>query len=302
MLIDKIIPLFMIFGIILVLKQKHFFHKQDGQVIGKMLANLVIPSTILNAFSTVTFDKQLFLLPVLGAIVVLCMLGIGFLLSTILDLPRTTRGAFIISFPTLEGGTVGYVLMLAVFGKNGLVPIALFDLGNAFAFFGVIFFVAYSLGKGREKLNLASGLLQLCKSPIIWSFIAGILLNVLHIHMDAFSALVDTISQATLLLIMVMLALEFEPSFATLRLPLLTIMLKTAIGFSIGVAATFLLHIRGVEQIAIIIGASLPASLLTLVFSSENSLDSQFVANLLSMALPCAFLFDIALIYFLGIG
>lgn len=298
----KILPLMLIFGVILFLKNRQVFRKEDGQVVSKILVNLVVPATIINAFSSVVFNRQLFLFPVLGVVVVLSMLGIGYLLSAILNLSGKTKGAFIISFPTLEGGSVGYVFMLAVFGKNGLVPIALFDLGNAICFFGVIFFVAYSLGRGRERFNLATGLLQLGKSPIIWSFGVGILLNILHIHADVISSLIGTVSQATLVLIMVMLALEFELTFTSLRLPLITIFLKTGVGFTIGVVATLLLHVKGVEQMAIVVGASLPASLLTLVYATENDLDSQFVANLLSVALPCAILFDTALVYILGLG
>lgn len=302
MVIEKVIPLFIIFSITLFLKKKEIFQKKDGQLISKVLANMVVPAMIINAFSNVSFTQNLLVLPILGLVVVIAMLGIGYILSAALRLSGKTRGAFIISFPTLEGGTVGYVLMLAVFGQSGLVPIALFDLGNAICFFCVIFFIAYSLGHDKGTFKLTTGVSQLLKSPVIGSFLIGILMNILHIHLDAISSVVNAISPAAQLLIMVTLALEFEPSFSSLQLPILTVLLKTGIGFTLGVGITLLFHITGVEQVAIIIGTSLPSSLLTLMYSSENNLDSQYVANLLSIALPCAFLFDAALIYMLGLA
>jgi predicted permease len=298
-MIENILPLLLIFSSSFFFKKKQIFQKQDGQAISKVLVNIAVPATIVNVLGSATITQRLLLFPLLGIMVVVAMLCIGYALSAVLHLPEKTKEAFIIAFPTLEGGTIGYALMFALFGKDGLVPFALFDLGNAACLFGLIFIIASSLGQGKQQVHPATGLLRLVKSPIIWAFVAGLLMNVFHIHVDALSVLVEMVSPVTLPLIMITLALECEPSFSSFRLSALTVVLKTGTGLLIGIAVTLLLHLRGVEQIAIIVGASLPASLLTLVYSSENNLDSQFVANLLSLAWPCALLFDTAIIVFL---
>lgn len=302
MLVEKIVPLFVIFGVTLFLKRKQVFLKNDGQIISKLLMNIVLPATIVNAFASVTFTPNVLLLPVVGAGIVIILLGIGYLLSIALDTSAKTRRTFFVVFPTLEGGTVAYPLMLAVFGQAGLVPTVLFDVGNALCFFSVIFLIGHTLNRGKGEVALTAGLRELSKSPIIWAFLLGILMNLCHISLPAFSAVVNVISPATQLLIMITLALAFEPSFSALRLPMLTILLKTGIGFSVGVIITLLLHIGGVAQVAIIISACLPPCLLTLIYFSDGKLDGQYIATLLSLALPCAFLFDIGLIYFMGIN
>jgi predicted permease len=76
-------------------------------------------------------------------------------------------------------------------------------------------------------------------------------------------------------------------------------LLKTSIGLLLGWLAAAIFGLDGVERIAVIVASSLPPSMLTLVFAEENKLDTNYVANLLSTALPVALLFFPVLLNFL---
>ena len=98
---------------------------------------------------------------------------------------------------------------------------------------------------------------------------------------------------------MLMLALSLEPSFSFIKLPFTEILLKTTAGLFIGLALSNLFSFSGVERAAVIVGASLPPSFITLIFSQENNLDNKYVANLLSISIPFALIFLSLLVGFL---
>ena len=248
----------------------------------------VLPASVINAFSTATIDSRLLLLPLAGALVVALLLASSFLLAPILGLQGTTRAAFLVSLPTLEIGTIGYAVMSVVFGPSGLVQLALFDLGNALFFFTVVGLLAHALGKHAERFQFTAASMQLLKSPVIWGYLIGFVMNLAHNHIALLSNLLTSIAPALLLLIMMLVALEFEFSWSSLSLPTLTIYLKTAIGITLGCVVAALLGFTGVARIAIVMGSAMPASLCTMVYAKEHSLDTQFVASMLSFALPVA--------------
>lgn len=298
MALEKTLPILLIFAIGLLLKRWGILRKEDGHLMSGLILNVILPATIINALATTTITTRLLLLPLAGILVVATLLALGFILVPILGLEGRTRAAFLISFPTLEIGSVGYAFMVAIYGAGGLTLIALFDLGNALFFFMVIPLLASLFGNPMERFRVSSALMQFVKNPVLWAYGAGFALNVAHIHIALLSNLFSSLSQGLLLLIMLLIAVEFELSFslASLTRPVLAMHLKLCVGVIVGLLISFLLGFSGVEQIAVVLGSSLPASLMTVVYARQNKLDVQFLASMLSIALPIAIGFSSILI------
>lgn len=285
-MLDKTLPLFIIFLIGFGLKKLRLVQKEDGRIISTLLMTILVPATIVNSISTAVIEPRLLLLPLAGLTVVLTLLGIGFLLVPVLGLRGGTKGAFLISFPTLECGSIGYTVMSAAFGAGGLTAIALFDLGNALCFFLIIPVLASLLGQQTEKVRFVTILKRIVSMPLIWAFVLGIILNSAHIHIPIVSNLLSMVAASLVFLMMFLVGLEFEWSFSSLILPGLTMYLKIGIGVGVGVLVSLLFGLTGVQRIAVVLAASLPASLLSIVIAKESKLDGQFVASMLSLALP----------------
>lgn len=285
-MLEKTLPLLLIFLIGFGLKKLKWVQKEDGHIISKLLMTILVPATIINSISTAVIEPQLLLLPLAGIMVALSLLGIGFLLAPLLGLRGGTKGAFLVSFPTMECGTIGYAVMSAAFGTKGLAFIALFDLGNALCFFLVTPVLTSLFGQRTETFRLSTVLKQMVSMPLMWAFAVGLALNVSHVHIAVLSNLLSTVSSSLLFLIMFLVGLEFECSFSSLVLPGLAMYLKIGIGISVGVLVSLFFGFTGVERIAVVLAASLPASLLTIIVAKENRLDGQFVASVLSLALP----------------
>jgi predicted permease len=293
MVFDKTLSLVLIFLTIFFLKKKKILRQQDGGVISTLLLYLIVPASIVTSLSGIVSEPRLWLLPLSGMLVALILLAAGICLSRLLPLPAATRNAFLIAFPTLEGGSIGFALMLSLFGPVGLGRIVLFDLGYAFCLFLLIFPLASFLGTTGPKEKgfcLKTGASRLLKNPIIWSFAFGIGFNLFHIHIELLSEALSTIAQATLVLIMILmgLKLEWKGLMSEAIFPLWAIFVKTAVGSTIGCLLVWMFGFTGVERIAIIVGSSLPVSALTVALAQEHGLDSRFLASVFSLALPCS--------------
>ncbi|GCF11242.1 AEC family transporter [Dictyobacter arantiisoli] len=294
---EKTVPLLLLFVLGIVLKHLGVLKKEDGRSVGQLLMNVIIPATVVGSLLSAKIEPALLLLPLAGLCLDVVLLGVAFLLVPLLGLRTQTKGAFLIAFPTLELGTIGYAVMLAVGGITGLTFIALYDLGNALFFFLVVPTLA-TVGRSERQVDLSMVARQFLTTPLLWAFVLGLLLNLLHIQIGMLDDTLQTISQGLLFLIMILIALEFEFAHMTFRLPVLMIFLKTGIGITLGVLFCFLFHFTGLERLAVVVAASLPPSLLTMVFAKEHDLDVRFLASLCSLALPVAIVVSSALASF----
>lgn len=297
MIFEKTAPLILIFLLGFLLKKKGIVTEKDSGILSKLLVYVVVPIIIINSFSNIIFEPSLIYIPLSALIVVFSFLISGYILAKLLKLENKTRGAFMVAFPTLEGGTIGYAFMLSAFGELGLSRIVLFDAVNAFFLFTVVYFVSCRLGKGGTSLKQAVE--KILKTPLVWAIFTGIFLNLIGFKNGFFTNFSDIVGGSTIFLIMILLGLEFKPSFSSLKLPVITIMLKTGFGLALGLILSYVFGLDGIERAAVVIGSSLPPSIITLIFAKENDLDTEYAANLISVSLPFAVIFLTILVSFL---
>ncbi len=169
-MLEKTLPLLVIVLLGFGFKQLTWVQQADGRILNTLLMTLVVPATILTSLSQVVIKPGLLLLPLAGIMVVLTLLGLGFLLAPLLGLAGGTRGAFLIAFPTLECGSIGYAVMSAAFGSRGLTAIVLFDLGQTCCLVLLIPVLASLLGQRGEPLGPGTILKQVTHTPLVWAF------------------------------------------------------------------------------------------------------------------------------------
>jgi predicted permease len=290
----KLLPLILVCLLGYGLKRLGLLNPHDASTIGKLLSTLALPALILRALITAPLTIELIYLPLSAFIVVLGLTAVGLLLAHCLPWDRPTKGSLATTFPTFEGGAVGYPLMLLAFGEVGLSLIVLFDLAQAMYLLTVV----YSLSTWFGKADITPGdiLKKLFRTPFFWAIILGLALNPVGITHGPFLEFLDIIAQSFLLLILLLLSLEFQverrflPQFVGLSL------LKAACGLGLGWLAASLFGLHGVERIAVLVGAAMPPSMLTLLFAKENQLNTRFAAGYVSVAIPVALVFLVGLL------
>lgn len=285
-MIFEILPLILVCLIGYGLKRIGVLHARDGKTIGKLLTQLVLPAVILKALATTPITPELIYLPLSALVVVLGLTLVGFVCWRWLKWEKAIAGVLISAFPTFESGALGFPLMLLAFGEVGLSRIVLFDLAHAIYLLTVVYCLSAWFGKAEMSAQML--IAKLVKTPFFWSIILGLLLNVLGISSDMLMSLLDLVGGGFLFLVLLLLGLEFQVSTASLSRCLPLVALKMGCGLVLGWLVAGMFGLGGVERVAVLVGASLPPSLLTLLFAQENGLDSGLAASLVSAALPLA--------------
>lgn len=280
----QILPMALVCGLGYALRQSGVLSAEDAKTIAKLLTHLALPAVILKALTTASLTPDLIYLPLSALVVVIGLTGIGLLSLRWLKWDRGRAGAFLTTFPTFEGGAVGYPLMLLAFGEVGLSRIVLFDLAQAVYLLTVVYGLSAWFGKaGITGRAIAA---KLAQTPFFWAIISGLLINILGLANSGLLAMLDIAGGSFLLLVLLLLGMEFQVQVASVGLYLLIALAKLGCGLGLGWLAITVFDLEGVERAAVLAGSALPPSLLTLLFTQENDLDNEFAISFISVAVP----------------
>ncbi|MBD1876990.1 AEC family transporter [Nodosilinea sp. FACHB-131] len=280
----QLLPMILVACLGFGLRRAGVLHSGDVKTIGKLLTTLVLPAVILRALATATFALELIYLPLSALVVVVGLTAIAFVGVWWFKWDKPKAGALMTTFPTFEGGAVGYPIMLLTFGDVGLSRIVLFDLAQAIYLFTVVY--CLSAWFGQAGVTARAVVLKLAQTPFFWAIVLGLILNALGWMNEMLMGLLDIAEGSFLLLVLLLLGMEFQVQLASVGRYALLVLAKIGCGLGLGWAVTQAFGLQGVEQAAVLAGAALPPSLLTLLFAQENDLDTRFVISFISAAVP----------------
>ncbi|MGB3201922.1 MAG: AEC family transporter [Nodosilinea sp.] len=280
----QLLPLVLVCCIGYGLKRAGVLGPDEAKTLALLLTHLALPAVILKALATATITPDLIYLPLSALVVVLGLTLMSCLSLRWLRWDRAKAGALMTTFPTFEGGAVGYPLMLLTFGEVGLSRIVLFDLAQAIYLLTVVY--CLSAWFGQAGVTARAVATKLGQTPFFWAILLGLTMNVLGIRHGVILSLLDIVGSSFLLLVLLLLGLEFEVQVAGGGLYLLVAMAKVGGGLGLGWVAVTTFGLHGVERAAVLVGAALPPSMLTLFFTQENGLDTRFAIGFISVAIP----------------
>lgn len=280
----QLLPMILVGCLGFGLRRAKILDPSDASTIGKLITHLALPAVILRALATANLTPELIYLPLSALVVVIGLTAIAFIGLRWLRWEKPKAGALITTFPTFEGGAVGYPVMLLIFGDGGLSRIVLFDLAQAIYLLTVVYCLAAWFG--QAGITGRTVVLKLAQTPFFWAIVLGLIINVLGWQNDLLLGLLNIAGDSFLLLVLLLLGMEFQVQLSSMGGYVLLALVKIGCGLSLGWAATQAFGLQGVEQAAVLAGAALPPSMLTLLFAQENNLDTRFVISFISAAVP----------------
>lgn len=283
-MLSQLLPMILVVCLGFGLRRAGVLDSGDAKTIGKLLTTLALPAVILRALATATITPGLIYLPLSALVVVLGLTAIAFLGVRWLKWEKAKAGSLITTFPTFEGGAVGYPIMLLTFGDVGLSRIVLFDLAQAIYLLTVVY--CLSAWFGQAGVTGRGVALKLAQTPFFWAIMLGLIMNALGLRNEVLLGLLNIAGDSFLLLVLLLLGMEFRVQLSSVGRYILLALAKIGCGLGLGWAATQAFGLQGVEQAAVLAGAALPPSMLTLLFAQENNLDTRFVISFISAAVP----------------
>ncbi len=266
------------------LKRRKLFKIEDTDILNKIIINLLLPVIVFRAFSQVTITTELLLLPFSASIIILSLFAISLIISKIFNFEKKLSGSFTILFSSMEGGLIAYPLFYILFQEQGLATFALWDLANAIIVFTLLYFWACKCGKDNANLLQSIKVVFTCPIPI--AIALGLLVNTSNVEIEFLNKMLTPLGNAAPAMIMLSLGIAMEPGIKNLKLPIITILLKTVIGGLLGLLVVVIFDFHGLYRLATIVGSTLPAPPVMYVFATEQNLEKEYIANYLSIALP----------------
>lgn len=253
-----------------VFKRLNLLKEKDGEAMGRIIFNITLPALIIVTFDTVKIEPSLLLLTVIVLIYGIISLCLAWLVFRKEE--KELKGTLLMLAPGYNVGIFAFPLVQTIWGAEGLAYFGMFDAGNAFILFGIVYIIGSYYSKEGLTLKPKIILKKFGTSiPLMTYFIVSIL-NYCHLHLP--SAVIDfatILSKANMPLSFLLLGLYLNFKFEKLYIkPMIKFLLfRYGTGLLFGVILYFLLPFNEMFKYTILIGLLLPIGASILPFALE---------------------------------
>lgn len=256
------------------LRRIGFFKEGDFGVLSKIVLRITLPASIVYSFSDKQIDPSMLLLSVIGFLLGVGYIGIGYLIS--LGKSEEQKAFSVLNISGYNIGNFTMPFAQSFLGPAGVVTTSLFDTGNAFICLGVSYSVAAMIQRG-EKFSLVKILRDLMKSVPFVTYILMALLALLHVRLP--SPVVDfagLLGNANAPMAMLMLGVGFKISGDSSQLRSIVKLLSVRYGLAavISLGCFFLLPLSLETRQTLAILAFSPIASAAPAFTGELGGDS----------------------------
>jgi predicted permease len=275
-----------------IAKKIKLFPEDTGTVLSRLVIYITLPATVLKVFISSALKLDLFIVPLISFFFGLLIFLIGFLLLNNLELEDRLKWTLLIGICGYNVGLFSYPFIKSLYGDDGLLYMAMFDIGNSFIVFGL----SYALSLVSEdgwSFNKTSHLLERVFSFFpLQVYIISILLSLLKVNFpEIFISLISQLSipNSTLALFTLGYFLDFRLNKAEIRALIYGTLIRFIPGIIFSLVLRSIWHSLMVKIISI--GVLLPAPLVVVIYSNEKGLNSKFASFYVSLTILLGIIF-----------
>ncbi|ACI18458.1 AEC family transporter [Dictyoglomus thermophilum] len=275
-----------------IAKKIKLFPESTGTVLSRFVIYITLPATILKVFISSALKADLFILPLVSFLfgLIIFLLGLYFLRG--LDLDDRLKWTLLIGICGYNVGLFSYPFIKGLYGDEGLLYMAMFDIGNSFIVFGLSYALSLMSENGWSLNKIPYLLKRVFSFFPLQIYIISLVLSSLKINFpEVFTTFVSQLSlpNSTLALFTLGYFLDFNLNKSEIKALLYGVLLR----FIPGLALALLLRLMGSSlMIKIIsIGVLLPAPLVVVIYSNERNLNSKFASFYVSLTILLGIIF-----------
>lgn len=196
-----------------LLKRAGFFGKDDHRLMSKIMVNITLPCTIIQAFDGFERDVKMFIIVGIGFICAFMPILLMYLTTGRVE--KRLRAYRMLNIGGYNIGCFSLPLVQAFFGNTGVVAACMFDTGNAIMMTGGAYAMTSTLLRtgGEERESVGDVLLKFIKSLPFDAYMMMILLAALGVKIPSVVfTLTRPAGQANAFVAMLMIGMMFEPA------------------------------------------------------------------------------------------
>jgi predicted permease len=276
-IINKVIPINLIFFLGYVLKRTRALDEHDGKVFLKTMFYVCMPSLLFQSIRKTDLKVDYLLYPIVIILFQLFMFVLGKLITDRMNISEdkkiVIRGALII----INSGFVT-PFFIAFKGVDNIWRMGLYDFGNAMVNFLLVYSMFFNL-QLKESVKL------LRSAPIL-AMILGVIVGLTGIKIPDFMDV--TLTQLGTLVgptIMLGMGLYFTPSFENFKLSGGIVILKSVIGIIIGLIVMRFLPFDELSKKSFVYMTTSPVGANILTFSVLSRIDTKLPSEIVSLSI-----------------
>lgn len=196
-----------------LLKRAGFFGKDDHRLMSKIMVNITLPCTIIQAFDGFERDAKMFIIVGIGFICAFMPILLMYLTTGRVE--KRLRAYQMLNIGGYNIGCFSLPLVQAFFGNTGVVAACMFDTGNAIMMTGGAYAMTSTLLRtgGEERESVGDVLLKFVKSLPFDAYMVMILFAALGVKIPSVVfTLTRPAGQANAFVAMLMIGMMFEPA------------------------------------------------------------------------------------------
>lgn len=275
--VDNIAPILVIAGV------GYFSGRRirvDPAPLGRIIFNVLSPTLIFQSLST----SEIELAELAGLVFVMVVFVII----------MATAGYGVARWRTDNRVTRASVMLAAICPNNGNygLPVISFAFGPAVLARAVIIFVAttllnYTLGvfvASRGRRTLRESLSVVARVPVVYAAVLGLVVNFTGFVLPSFVARpVLLLSQATIPLMLILLGLQLAqtPQFTQTEIVSVGVALRLLLSPIVSAGLVLLFGLDAPAAIAVIMQASMPVAVVTIILATEFELNRQLSLSMI---------------------
>ncbi len=282
----SLIAFIILFTVGALLRSCGVLNKSHAERLASFVFSVSLPATILVSLDGVLFAATAWKLPLSACLVTLPMVFLAWQLARALNLPRPTRGGFLLATGTINSIYFAYPVILATLGDDGLAHAILFDLGQTTLTLTLLYSLA--VWHGAQAAAPHTAILRLLTAPPLWALTCILTLKLFGLRLPPWlrELLVPLHLTTTPLASLVLgLSISFSAVRQTFPLASLGVLVRMGGGLLLGFVAASLLNLSSVERVVVILVAGMPAAVTAVIFAAETRIDEALVASIVALSI-----------------
>ncbi len=285
------INLLIIIALGFFLRRRGFLKKEDSRSLSKLLVDVMLPALILLTISNTDINARIGLMTLASVIVLTSLFFVGWLLSKIRGFNLSTHRTVVLLMGSYWGATLAYPFILGSYGQEGLKIFIFYDIVQAFLM--STFIPYFASGKSLTRKDVRS----FFTNPLFLALVIGGTTKLIHLDLSFASELLKFISSGLVFIGLIVVGLNLEFQYFQWKKPILIIFIKILVGLLLSLLLSQIFNFASIDRSILILAATLPPSLMIVLFGERYDLDIKLASSTLTIALPISFALMSAIIW-----
>lgn len=270
-----------------LLKRTGFMSHEDVDTLNKLIIYVTLPALIFTTVQGAHLNLALAEMPLFSAGIIVICLAAAFVIGKLIKLPNSLLGSFLLVAAMGNTGYLGFPLTIGLLGQSNLIRAVFFDFGTVTMMFTAGIFIAKELGDADGKTSVFRDFITF---PSVIALVVGLIFNPFHLPLFLDTTL-NYLSLATVPLIMLTVGLTLEgKGLGKYALPLAGVLIiKLLMSPLAALAAAKAGGLASASLQVIVLEASMPAAMLSLVVGLRHKLDTEFISLAIVVSIIVSF-------------